>query len=77
MGFFNGVTLPSFDPFFTGVFFIFYVSLEFVLPYWALLRRSAHAVPNIERSHVVATRSCIWTCLEGAVQLIRFECGVH
>jgi hypothetical protein len=43
---FNGFTLPSFDPFFTGVFFIFVLSLALDLPYWATHTYIAYGVPN-------------------------------
>jgi hypothetical protein len=44
---FNGFTLPSFDPFFTGVFFIFVLSLELDLPSWATLNCIAYGMPNL------------------------------
>jgi hypothetical protein len=42
----NGFTLLSFDPFFTGVFFIFVLSLDLDLPAWASYLVEAVHVPN-------------------------------
>jgi len=42
----NGFTLFSFDPFFTGVFFIFVLSLALDLPYRATPTYVAYGMPN-------------------------------
>ena len=44
---FNGFTLFSFDPFFTGVFFIFVLSLDLDLPSWATPTCIAYGMPNL------------------------------